>query len=178
MLSPDGKTLLYRTLARKEDTGRDIWYRAMTGDTTSKPFEVTPFDEAAPRFSADGKWVAYVSNESGTPEVFVRPFPGPGGRVQVSSGGGSDPVWAPDGKRIFYTDGSSFIVANLTTGPALAVSSRQTLFSGDLASGGVHANYDVAKDGHHFLMVNSEAAPADLTVIVNWLADVKRRLRE
>jgi eukaryotic-like serine/threonine-protein kinase len=178
MLSPDGKTLLYRTLARTQDTGRDIWYRGMTGDTTSKPFEVTPFDEAGPRFSPDGHWVVYVSNESGSPEVFVRPFPGPGGRVQVSSGGGSDPVWAPDGKRIFYMDGTDLIAANLTTGPAISVTSRTTLFSGDLASGGVHANYDVAKDGHHFLMVDSEGGPADLTVVVNWLADVKRRLRE
>ena len=174
MLSPDGKWLLYRTLAAR--TGRDIWYRAMSGDTTSKPFEATPFDELMPRFSPDGRWVAYTSNETGAPEVFVRPFPGPGGRTQISTAGGTEPVWAPDGRRIFYISGSDLTSATLTTGSVLAVASRERLFSPNNIPGNIHANFDVAKDGRHFLMVRSVGNESDLTVVLHWLDDVKRRV--
>ena len=174
LLSPDGKWLLYRTLSRR--TGRDIWYRAMSGDTTSKPFEATPFDELMPRFSPDGHWVAYTSNETGVPEVFVRPFPGPGGRTQISTAGGTEPVWAPDGRRLFYISGSHLTSATLTSGSTLVVASRETLFSANSILGNIHANYDVAKDGRHFLMVRSVGNQSDLTVVLHWLEDAKRRV--
>ena len=174
LLSPNGEYLLFRTLSNK--TGRDIWYRAMRGDTTPKVFEMTPFDEVMPRFSADGRWVAYTSNETGFPEVFVRPFPGPGGRVQISTNGGSEPVWAPDGTRLFYTSGSDFMAAALSTDGGLGVRSRTRLFGVDFLPGAIHANYDVARDGRHFLMARTSGRPAELTVVLHWLGDVRRRM--
>jgi Tol biopolymer transport system component len=174
LLSPDGKWLMYRTLAPQ--TGRDIWYRAMSGDTTSKPFEVTPFDELMPRFSPDGRWVAYTSNETGAPEVFVRPFPGPGGRTQISTGGGTEPVWAPDGRHLFYIRGNDLMSATVSSGSAVTAASRERMFSANSLPGSIHANYDVAKDGRHFLMVRSVGSQSDLTVVLHWLEDAKRRL--
>jgi serine/threonine-protein kinase len=174
MVSPDGASLIYRTLA--DATGRDIWYRALRGDTTPKPFEVTTADEVMPRFAPDGRWVTYVSNESGIPEVFVRPFPGPGGRTQISTGGGTEPVWSPDGRRLFYLHGSDLMAANLTSGAAIGVASRERVFAADVTPGVIHANYDVAKDGHHFLMVRNAGGSTDLVVALNWLAEVQKKL--
>ena len=168
VLSPDSRWLLFRTLSLS--TGRDIWYRALAGDTTPRPFEVTPYDEAMPRFSPDGRWVAYTSNEAGSTEVFVRPFPGPGGRTQISADGGTDPVWAPDGRRLFYLNGTELTAATLGTEQDLRVLSRDKLFAADVTAGGIHANFDVARDGRHFLMLRSSGSGVDLAVTLNWLA--------
>jgi dipeptidyl aminopeptidase/acylaminoacyl peptidase len=168
VLSPDSRWLLFRTLSLS--TGRDIWYRALAGDTTPRPFEVTPYDEAMPRFSPDGRWVAYTSNDGGRTEVFVRPFPGPGGRTQISADGGTDPVWAPDGRRLFYLNGTELTAATLGTEQDLRVLSRDKLFAADVTAGGIHANFDVARDGRHFLMLRSSGSGVDLAVTLNWLA--------
>ncbi|MFN8715825.1 MAG: TolB family protein, partial [Gemmatimonadaceae bacterium] len=173
VLSPDGRWLLYRTLA--EQTGRDIWYRAMTGDTAPQRFEVTEADELMPRFSPNSQWVAYTSNESGVPEVFVRPFPGPGGRTKVSAEGGSEPVWAPDGRRLYYLSGNDLLAATLATDGGLHVVSRQKLFAADVLPGAIHANFDVSPDGRHFLMARTSTGQVDLTVALNWMAEVRRR---
>jgi len=174
LLSPSGEYLLFRTLSNK--TGRDIWYRAMRGDTTPKPFEMTTFDEVMPRFSPDGGWVAYTSNESGSPEVFVRPFPGPGGRTKISTNGGTEPVWAPDGTRLFYVSGADFMAATLSTGAERAARSRTRLFGVDFVPGAIHANYDVARDGQHFLMTRETGRPAELIVVLHSLSEVRRRV--
>ena len=131
-----------------------------------------------PRFSPDGKWLAYVSNESGSPEVFARPFPGPGGRTQISAGGGTEPVWAPDGKRLFYLSGNDLKAANVTAGATLAVGTRERVLTADVAPGGIHANYHVAKDGRHFLMVHNAGGSTDLTIVLHWLDSVRQRLRQ
>ena len=175
MVSPDGHFLLYRVLSPK--TGRDIWYKRIDGDTTRHPFEVTNFDELMPRFSPDGKWVAYVSNEASTADVFVRPFPGPGGRVQVSSGGGTEPVWAPDGKHLYYKSKADMMAATVSGGATFSVGAREKLFSGDFIAGTIHANYDVSPDGKRFMMVMPIGQSSDVTVVLNWRADVKRRIQ-
>jgi serine/threonine-protein kinase len=174
LVSPDGKYLMYRILAGL--SGRDIWYRALSGDTTSKTFEATPADEVMPRFSPDGKWVAYTSNESGADQVFVRPFPGPGGRTQVSVNTGTEPVWAPDGKRLFYFNGSDLMAATVSTAGDFVVTARERLFTADVTPGGIHANYDVARDGHHFIMIRNPEGSGDVTVVLNWLADARKRM--
>src|SRR5207253_61861 len=98
VLSPDQRSIVYRTGTTNE---ADIWYRRFDGDTTPKPIANTSFLEWNPRLSADGHWVAYSSTESGRYEVYVRPFPGPGARYQVSTDGGQTPVWSRDGRRLF-----------------------------------------------------------------------------
>ena len=80
----------------------DLWAAPMAGDRKPFPVVQTPFDETAGQFSPDGRWVAYQSNESRPVQIYVRPFPGPGGPWQVSTAGGSQPRWRPDGKELFY----------------------------------------------------------------------------
>ena len=176
VLTPDGKSLVYQI----DDAGAsqaDVMYRAFAGDTTSRPIATTPAAEAQPRVSPDGRWVAYVTDESGTSEVVVRPFPGPGGQVQVSSGGGSEPVWARDGRRIFYRDGRHLVGASVTTSPQFAVTGRTGLFPDEYVfAQAPHANYDVSPDGTRFLMVKSAQAP-ELHVVYGWLSELRERVR-
>ncbi|MDQ8165357.1 MAG: hypothetical protein P3A28_06320, partial [Gemmatimonadota bacterium] len=108
--------------------------------------------------------------------VYVRPFPGPGGRVQVSAGAGTEPVWSPDGKRIYYIAGRDLIAANVAAGSTFTVGAREVLFSDDFVPGSIHANYDVSRDGTSFLMAMAKDQASSFTVVVNWLQDVKRRL--
>ena len=105
--SPDGSTLAFHE--RKPNGERDIWVVSPGGDPV--PFLITPFDERSPRFSPDGKWLAYVSDESGRNDVYVQPFPGPGPKWLVSTDGGIDPVWSRDGRELFYRQDDQMMVA-------------------------------------------------------------------
>ena len=100
--SPDGKYIAFTVNDRRSNTGSDIWILPMFGDRKPFPFLQTPFNEAFARFSPDGKWIAYSSNESGRNEVYVAPFPGPGGKFQVSNASGLAARWRRDGKELFY----------------------------------------------------------------------------
>jgi Tol biopolymer transport system component len=151
-LTHDGRFVVFRT--GSNGGSADVWYAALNGDTTAKPISANPsFTESSPRASPDGRWVAYLSNESGVSQVYVRPFPGPGPRYQVSTGGGLAPVWSPDSKRIYYIANRQMIVADITTTPTFAVRSRQVLFDTDSPTSINHASFDVAPDGAHFLML-------------------------
>jgi Tol biopolymer transport system component len=176
VVTPDGRSLVYQI----DDAGSDqadVMVRALAGDTTSRPIAATPAAEAQPRVSPDGKWVAYVTSASGASEVVVRPFPGPGGQVQVSSGGGSEPVWARDGRHLFYRDGRHLIAASVTTSPHFAITGRNELFPDEYVfAQAPHANYDVSPDGTRFLMVKSAHAP-ELYVVYGWLRELQERMR-
>jgi Tol biopolymer transport system component len=186
--SPDGRVLLYGTQDPK--TGTDLWALPV-GESSGerKPFPVlqTPFDEAAGQFSPDGHWLVYTSNESGPVEVYLRPFPGPGGKWQVSMAGGSQPRWRPDGEELFYVapDGRLMAVSiavgadkqTLETGPPVP------LFATRLASGsgitGVgllpKPQYAVAPDGRFLMNVAvEEATGSPITIVLNWDAALKK----
>ena len=107
--SPDGRSLLYTHLSPK--TGVDVWVLPMAGDPKPWSFLNSTFNERTGAFSPDGHWVAYQSDESGRVEVYVRPFPGPGGQWQVSTAGGKDPRWRPDGKELYYIAPDSRLMA-------------------------------------------------------------------
>ena len=96
--------------------------------------------------------VTWAGAQSGVREVYVQPFPGPGGRIQVSSGGGAEPVWAPSGKEIFYRGGPALLAATVTASPEFTVVRRDTLFMLNAPPGGVVAAYDVMPDGNSFLL--------------------------
>jgi serine/threonine protein kinase len=175
VVTPDGSRLVYQI----DDAGvnqADVMYRALDGDTTSHPVAATNFVEAQPRVSPDGRWVAYVTDASGASQVVVQPFPGPGGQVQVSVTGGSEPVWAPDGRRIFYRDGRHLIAASVTTSPAFAVTGRTELFADEYVfAQAPHANYDVSPDGRRFLMVKNAQA-LEIYVVFGWLRELRSRI--
>ena len=140
--SPDGRVSLFdalwtpdsRWLVYQEGTGGlgDLFYAAPDPDSTPIVFVDTPFMEDTPSLSPDGRWLAYQSNESGQREVYVRPFPGPGGRSQVSVNGGTGPVWAHNGREIFYVAAdNSWVVATVRTDPDFAVESRERFASAE-----------------------------------------------
>ena len=173
-VSPDGKTLLYMTVT---NTNIDVMTASLSGDKTSHPFVATDANERAPRFSPDGRYVAYESNRSGQSEVYVRTFPDSSGRVQVSAGGGIEPVWARDGSRLFYRNGGRMLSADLATSPALAVKSRATLFEGAYYQDGMIASYDVSGGANpRFLMLKSNDSNLQVVVVTNWIEELKRQI--
>ena len=108
--SPDGQTLAFHEV--NPTTGNDIWVLRL-GDRKAQPFLRTPFSETAPRFSPDGRWLAYVSDESGRYEIYVQPYPGPGGKWQISTEGGTEPVWNPNGRELFYRSGNKMMAVDV-----------------------------------------------------------------
>ncbi len=110
--SPDGRLLAFTETA--PGTGADLWVLPL--GEAPRPFLRTAFDEERGRISPDGRWLAYQSNESGSVEVYVRPFPGPGGKWQISAGGGSLPAWSADGRRILYRRGTALMAVTLSDG--------------------------------------------------------------
>ena len=151
VFTPDGGAVVYRV--DTPDSNRDIYLVPLNGERKRIPVLVSINDDKQPRISPDGRWLAYVSNESGRGEVYVRALSGGGGRVPVSSGGGGEPLWSPDGTRLFYRDDAKLIAATIATAPSLAVTARETLFEGPYATDPYHPNYAVAPDGRSFVMI-------------------------
>ncbi len=175
VLTPDGETVVFRTGTLGQ---ADIFYRRLTGDTVTKPIANTRFDEVGPRLSPDGKWVAYTTDASGTSEVVVRPFPGPGAPIAVSAAGGATPVWTRDGRRIIYAVGTQMMEATVTTSPTFAVTSRRALFQGDFYFNPAHAMFDVSPDGNSLLMLRNDPSSAEQIVVIhNWQAELRAKAK-
>ena len=172
--SRDGKFLLY--LERDPETGGDLWVLPMDGKEKPSVFLKSRFEERAAQFSPDGRWVAYMSDESGQPEIYARPFPGASGQWQVSTMGGVTPRWRRDGKELYYIapDGTLMAVPVATTGIAPEMGTPMALFPTRAVYGGVSIvgvtwQYDVADDGRFLINVTTgEGATAPITVIQNW----------
>ena len=99
-------------------TGRDLWTLRLS-DRKQQVFLQTQFNEGEPMFSPDGRWLAYGSDESGRPEIYVQPYPGPGGKWQISAEGGTEPAWNHNGRELFYRQGNKMMAADVTTQPSL-----------------------------------------------------------
>jgi Tol biopolymer transport system component len=174
--SPDGRFVLFAVRAPK--TGLDLWVLPLA-DRKAFPLLHTPFGEISGRFSADGRWIAYVSNESGRNEVYVTPFPGPGGKWQVSTAGGNQPRWRRDGKEMFYLGPDNTLMAAAVNGQdsAFEVGAVRSLFDTRAPSRwSGRSAYDVSADGQRFLVntLAERAAAAPITLVVNWPALLKR----
>ncbi|MGQ0736235.1 MAG: protein kinase domain-containing protein [Acidobacteriota bacterium] len=173
--TPDGDTLL---LDGATPSSRHDLYAVTIGESGSRrPYRVTPFNEQNARPSPDGRWTVYSSDESGQDEIYVEAFPGPGGRTQVSSGGGGEPVWARNGREIFYRSGNRMMVVAVEPGPPFKTGVPRVLFEGEFASVvWRETNYDVSPDGRRFLMIKGDAQPpaSELRLIVNWVAEMRR----
>src|ERR1700736_5342265 len=146
----------------------------------AQPFLRTAFTESAPRFSPDARWLAYVSDESGRFEVYVQPYPGPGGKSQISTDGGTEPVWNPNGRELFYRQGNKMIVVDVATRPSFSAGKPRVLFEG-LYIRAAQANpaYDVSPDGQRFLMLKaSEQEPnaTQINVVLNWFEELKQKV--
>ncbi len=164
---PEGRFIAYE--ATDPVTASDVWILPMTGDRTPTVFVKTRFNETAPRFSPDGRWIAYVSDEAGQPDVYVRPFPGPGEAHRISTGGGSQPRWRRDGNELFYITGQRVVAVAVRAAAGFEAGVAAILFDRKPAR---IIDYDVAADGQSFL-VNSEVSGPEtkpINIVVNWMA--------
>jgi len=168
-VAPDG-TIGFVDL--QSGTSRAIWTLDPKGKAT--PFLTTPFNEMQCRFSPDGRYLAYVSDESGRREVYVQPYPGPGEKVAISINGGSNPVWSRDGKELFFRQGGAMMVVNVKPSPVFSASRERQLFTS--TDFGFRPEFDVSPDGSRFLMVRRDpgSVPTQLDVILNWFDELRR----
>jgi serine/threonine protein kinase len=173
--SRDGRFITYATYGDPKTRG-DIWVLPLFGDRKPIPFLQTEFDDLYSCFSPDGRWIAYVSDETRQTEVYVRPFPGPGGKWQISTTGGTRPRWRQDGKEFFYLSTDNKIMAAEITakGSMIEVGEIQPLFQ--ILPTAVALNYDVFGDGQRFI-VNSlvEDQTSSITFVINWAAELKKK---
>jgi len=184
--SPDGTTLAF--VEEGDSTGFfqfDIRVLSIA-DRKIRAVVQTTANEMAPEFSPDGRWLAYVSNQSGRSEVYVQPYPGPGERHLISTNGGNQPAWSPNGRELFYVQGSGFdggpialMSVSVEATPAFRAGTPEKLFeSADLRSAWGRS-YDVASDGRRFLMaLDKERAknppPAQMIFVQHWFEELKR----
>jgi hypothetical protein len=172
-ISHDGQFLLYARAAGNANV--DLWLLPLSG--TPKPQLLlgnTSYDEREGRFSPDGRLIAYTSNESGTTEVYVTSFPGPGGKRQISTDGGSSPTWSADGREIFYLDRDErLVVATVSARDGFAVSDVRPLFA--IQRGGQRRVYELSPDGRRILVnAAEEQTSSPFTVVVNWAAGLTK----
>jgi serine/threonine-protein kinase len=168
--SADGQVLIFSETDPR--TGRDIWMVSLTGQREA--ILATPADELSARLSPDGRWLAYESDSSGQPEVYVRSFHEPGSTTIVSTEGGTAPRWAGSGELV-YRHGKQVVSVPVTNGEALTLGPPTVLFEID----DYESQYDVSSDGQRFVMLLRPANTSDGTaghvkVVVNWLDDLKR----
>jgi eukaryotic-like serine/threonine-protein kinase len=175
--SMDGNFLLYESLGSSRTS--DLFVLPLTGDRKPFPLLQTQFGGTGyGRISPDGRWVAYGSNESGRNEVYVAPFPGPGGKWQISTGGGTRPRWRHDGSEIFYlAPDSKLMVASVSgKGAGFEVGAVKLLFPTRAVGFGGFYPYDVSADGQRFLIntTQEQATSSPITVVLNWTAGLKK----
>ena len=170
--SPDGRFILYGSA----QNNNDLMVLPLTGDRKPFPFLSTPFNEQEGVFSPDGKRVAYQSNESGRFEIYVRPFPGPGGQWQVSAGGGTSPRWRADGKELYYLapDLKLMAVAVAAQGATFAPGTPEALFQTHMAQALLKPQYDVARDGRFLIDTDlQDTSTEPIHLLLNWKPPAK-----
>jgi len=168
--SPDGRTLVYHAGGAARN---DIMLLSLDSGSTPRPYLNSEADEFAPAVSPDGAWLAYTPSASGRNEVYVRSFPVPGGKVQVSLSGGGEPRWSRDGRELFYRNGDQMLAATVQSRPAFGVQRRTELFRGNFPYDPYFAEYDVTPDGRHFLMAQGEQASQGFIVVLNWFDQLR-----
>ena len=185
--SPDGSRLVLSEAPPGDASGSDLRLLLLNGPSRTQPLLQTPFVERHGQISPDGKWLAYQSNESGRPEVYVRPFPDlDGGRWQISTSEGIQPAWGPAGRELFYIDGDRRLMAVATReeNRALVASNPVVVVDGQFYPGANPAGprmYDISSDGKRFLMLEAGSAGGDadvagIVVVLNWAEELKRLL--
>jgi hypothetical protein len=174
MVTADDRTLLFVEWHPK--TARDIWTMTLgEDDRRTEPILATRFDEYRPMLSPDERWLAYVSDESGRYEVYVRSWPEGTSRTPVSAHGGTDPVWSSDGSELFYRDGESMMAVSVDTGATFRAGTPERLFEGRFELG-VHGSlsYDVSTDGRFLMVERSRDEMTDrLHVVLDWFNELE-----
>jgi Tol biopolymer transport system component len=169
--SSDGRVVILQD--SRDD--QDLWQVSLPAETPRRLFE-TPFRESSGQLSPDDKWLAYSSDETGQPEVYVQPFPPSGARWRISTGGGAYPRWRADGKELFYSDATRKIMAvDVTLRPSFDAGAPHLLFDASTLRD-IPFFYDVSGDGQRFLVVklSPNAGVRPVTLLQNWMANLKK----
>ncbi len=169
--SSDGRFILYSSAQNNGDLMvLPVSSTEKPGDRKPFPFLSTPFNEMQGTFSPDGKWVAYQSNESGRFEIYVRPFPGPGGQWQISTGGGTSPRWRADGKELYYLTPDNKLMAAVvvTQGATFNPGTPEALFQTHIQQSVQRQNYDVARDGRFLIDTELQDTNEPIHLLLNW----------
>ncbi len=177
VLSPDERWLVVRT-APGPTYPRDIFAIDLKGDRKFRPMATGASSEIMPRLSPDGKWLAYQSDQNGRSEIYVRPFPGDGARVQVSNNGGGEPMWDLTGRTLFYRAPDGITAVAITAGAEIAIGARRLALPSTDAADPTHQSYDVAPDGAHFLMLRRAGGEAKAIVVHNWRRELREKLQQ
>ena len=179
-VTADGKLLAY--CENGVDTLEDIWVMPLEPGGPPRVLVQTPASDVTPAISPSGRFLAYASNESGQFEIYLRSFPDGGSRVQVSANGGFHPVWARNGKELFYraplgASKSRMMAAEVSLGKPIRISRSGGLFEDSYSASGETPSYDVLPDGQHFLMVELDREASRVThvnIVLNWFEELKR----
>jgi Tol biopolymer transport system component len=176
--SPDGKELVFDV--QDAINASDIWVMPANDFSKARPWLRTTASEARARFSPNGRWLAYVSNETGRFEVYVRPFAGPGGKQQISTEGGLEPLWAPTGKELFYRSGRKMMVVEVTTDSSFTKNAPRLLFEGQFVGPNIPIGRSaISPDGERFLMlepVDSSQPANQMNIVLNWSEELKKKV--
>ena len=177
--SPDGESLVLSET--ESETGQDLRVLSLAGDRGIETLVATEFEEWNGEISPDGRWMAYQSNQSGRTEVYVRPFPNvDDGLWQISTSGGTRPLWASDGRELFYRRGPALMTVPVQTEPGFTPGTPEVVFeSDDYPSVGNGRDYDVSADGQRFLMLTpaggaEDAGPPQIILVQNWFEELRR----
>ena len=174
--TPDGRALILELADPVRSY--DIWRLDLSETPAATAFIETQFNERCSRLSPDGRWLAYVSDESGRDEVYIQSFPQSGSRIQVSTSGGDQPVWSRHGSKLFFRGNGAIQEITFQPGSPPSVSKARSLFPDSFESpqAGSHTGYDVFPDGR-FLMIQAGSqsdSASEIVVVVNWTEELKR----
>jgi Tol biopolymer transport system component len=164
--SPDGRSILFDRSAPQ--TKKDLWVLPLDGERQPVQYLSGPFNETQGRFSPDGRWVVYTSDESGKPEIYLQSYPASAAKVQVSVSGGTDPKWRADGKELFYVSADNKLVSVDVRVNGGAVGVPKPLF----ALGELSSDYSPSADGQRFLFATQgqQGSALQYDLITNWTA--------
>ncbi len=174
--SPDGSALAF--LALNPKTSSDIYILNLNGKREIRPFLNGPAFEGAGQFSPNGRYMAYVSDETGQREIYVTSYPNPGSKWQVSTDGGTHPLWSGDGRRLYYRIGDRMMVADIAEAGGFSASKPRLLFTGDYiySMNATIPNYSVTRDGKRFLMIRDETTVrGGIQIVQNWFEELRRK---
>jgi Tol biopolymer transport system component len=175
--SPDGRMLTF--IEESPTDSGDIWVLPLQGERKPQPFLRAPLTQYGALISPDGRWLAYLSNESGRFEVYVTSFPSGQGKWQISTEGGTQVMWAPNGRELFWRNGDKVMVTGVEANATFVATKPRMLFSATYMR---HweglPDWDITPDGQRFIMIKvgeTESAPTHMNVVLNWFEELKSR---